>query len=416
MKILHLSTSDVNGGAARAAFRLHSGLIQKGIDSQIFVRDKLTENKSVIRYKYPKGLGKARYRLNKYRIDNDFRKYTSTRPAGLEVFSDDRAPLKAGFSSQLPNADIYNLHWISGFVDLPEFFRNINKPVVWTLHDMFPFTGGCHYNNGCENYITNCHFCPQLGSLIQKDLSYYIWKRKNKSLTEFKNKITIRADSHWLAGEARKSSIFRDMDIDVIHYGIETDEFLPRDKHACLKSLKIPEKSRVIVFGAPGINNPRKGFFELSESLKQLKNIYPGLFLLSFGSGTIPADTDVPKMHLGNVANNNLLSLIYNCADVFVIPSLEEAFGQTALEAMSCGIPVVGFKTGGIPDMIQDGITGYLAEKGNVTSLADSIKRVLNLNEKEYQDMAKNCREKVLKGFTLELQAEKYLNIYKKLI
>ncbi|MBK7626700.1 MAG: glycosyltransferase [Bacteroidales bacterium] len=137
--------------------------------------------------------------------------------------------------------------------------------------------------------------------------------------------------------------------------------------------------------------------------------------MLSFGSGTVPAGTDVPMLHLGNVANNNLLSIIYNCADVFVIPSLEEAFGQTALEAMSCGIPVVGFNTGGIPDMIQDGITGYrLGKKGNVISLADSIKWC-NLNEKEYRYMA-NCREKVLEGFTLENQAEKYMNIYKTLI
>jgi glycosyltransferase involved in cell wall biosynthesis len=415
MKILHLSTSDINGGAARAAFRLHTGLMMQGVDSQMFVRDKHVNNESVIRYKYPKGFRLAKYKFRKFQIENDFKKYQSNRSVGFEVFSDDRSFLKTGLLVQLPDAEVYNLHWTSGFIDLPAFFKYINKPVVWTLHDMFAFTGGCHYNNGCENYLHYCHNCPQLGSTKEKDLSYQIWTRKRKALAEFKNKIIIIADSFWLANEAMKSSLFKDEVIETIHYGIETDEFIPRDKTACRKALNIPLDCNVIVFGAPMIDNPRKGFKQLHEALKYVQKTIPGLFLISFGAGMLPAIPDIPGLHLGPVANNNLLSLIYNCADLFVIPSLQEAFGQTALEAMSCCIPVVGFNTGGVPDMIENGVTGYLTELENIIDLGDNIISVLKLNRTDYLKMANNCREKVLTGFKLKDPADKYIEVYEQL-
>jgi glycosyltransferase involved in cell wall biosynthesis len=415
MRILHLSTHDNSGGAARAAFRLHNGLIQQAVDSRMFVRNKYSHDEAVIRYRYLEGFDKILYKYRRSQIEADFNKYRQSRPLNQELFSDDRSALKTGFFKQFPEADIYHLHWISGFVDLPSFFKTVNKPLVWTLHDMFPFTGGCHYSNGCEKYKIHCSKCPQLGSVSEKDLSYYIWERKYKAISGFKNRIIIRADSYWLANEARKSSLFKDLDIDTIHYGIETDEFMPRDKFACRKALNIPDNSRVIVFGAPGIDNPRKGFNQLLEALFKLRKIYSNLFLLSFGSGTLPASTGIPNLHLGNVGNNHLLSLIYNCADVFVIPSLQEAFGQTALEAMSCGIPVAGFNTGGIPDMIENGITGYLAETGNTDSLTYAISRLLKLDNNEYQKMSDNCREKVISGFSIKHQAVKYIGVYQNL-
>ncbi len=416
MRILHLNTSDINGGAARAAYRLNQGLILKGVESRMFVRDKGTISESIIKYKYPSGLNKSYYRIYKYWIERDFNRYRTSRPGGFELFSDDRTPLKTGFFDQLPEADIYHLHWISGFVDLPAVFKNLNKPVVWTLHDMFPFTGGCHYNSGCENYLKHCNNCPQLGSTDENDLAYKIWTRKRKAISEFKNKIVIRADSHWLASEAKRSSLFRNLDIDTIHYGIETDQFIPADKLACRRSLNIPVQSRVIVFGAPGIDNPRKGFKQLEEALHKVRKVHSNLFLLSFGAGEAPFKQTIPGLHLGQIANNHLLSLIYNCADVFVIPSLQEAFGQTALEAMSCGIPIVGFNTGGIPDMIENEVTGYLAETGNINDLSNCIIRILEFKESDYVKMSSNCRAKVLAGFTLSFQAEKYTDIYKSLL
>jgi glycosyltransferase involved in cell wall biosynthesis len=416
MRVLHLSTLDSSGGAARATFRLHKGLIRQAVDSHMFVRNKFSHDDAVIRYKYPQGLKKMLYKYRKSLIKADFDKYRQTRSPNQELFSDDRSALKTGFERQLPEVDIYHLHWTSGFVDLPAFFKDLNKPLVWTLHDMFPFTGGCHYNDGCEKYKTRCSKCPQLGSVSEKDLSYFIWERKSKAISGLKNKIIIRADSYWLANEAKKSNLFKDLDIDTIHYGIETDDFIPQDKMACRQALNIPVNSRVIVFGAPGVDNPRKGLNQLLITLLKLQKFYSNLFLLSFGEGALPSNIDLPNLHLGNVGNNNLLSLIYNCADVFVIPSLQEAFGQTALEAMSCGVPVAGFNTGGIPDMIENGLTGYLAETGNTESLTEAISKILKLDKNEYLKMADNCRGKVLDGFTLNYQADKYIEVYQKIL
>jgi glycosyltransferase involved in cell wall biosynthesis len=416
MNILHLNTSEMNGGAARAAWRLHKGLRLINIDSNMLVRDKISSDPTVVRYIKPSGPGKLFNQIRQSILSSDVSRYINSRPKGFETFSDDRTALKRGFAEHLLKADIYHLHWISGFVDLPSFFRIIKKPVVWTLHDMFPFTGGCHYSNGCEKYKVHCSQCPQLGSVSDRDLSSQIWERKQKYISRFKNKLFIRADSHWLTAEAKQSSLFRDLDIDTIHYGIETDEFIMRDKIACRKALGIPDGFKVIAFGAPGIDNPRKGFAQLASAINLLTETYPKLFIVSFGSGASPAGLAIPQLHMGHVSSNTLLSVIYNCADVFVIPSLHEAFGQTALEAMSCGIPVAGFATGGIPDMIENGITGYLAETGNVADLAGSIARIIALDEAEYQVMVQNCRAKVLGEFTIFHQAEKYLDLYRNIL
>lgn len=415
MRILHISTSDIKGGAARAAGRLHRGLLQQGVESIMFVRDKLSDDESVVKYRYPGGLNRVFYKYRKTKIEADFNRYR-TRPKGQEIFSDDRSALKPGFLDQLPDADIYHLHWTSGFLDLPHFFGNIHKPVVWTLHDMFPFTGGCHYNAGCNKFESFCHECPQLDSDTKWDLSFRIWTRKQRHLNGFNPPLIIRANSHWLEREAKKSSLFNNLDIDTVHYGLETNEFAPRDKDACRRALNIPEKRKVIAFGAPGIDNPRKGFKELVEALKQLSGNHNDLFLLIFGTGNISRPLNIPWLHLGHLNNNHLLSLAYNCAEVFVIPSLQEAFGQTALEAMSCGIPVAGFDTGGIPDMVENGITGFLAETANAKSLANAIHNILLMDKNRYLSMASDCRNKVLNGFSLSHQANKYISIYNELI
>lgn len=414
MKILHISTSDYDGGAAKAAYRLHTGLNKMGVESMMFVKNKKGEDISVIKYKYPTGLGRILFKIQKSRIEGDYRKYKFSKPQGYEIFSDDRSSSNVNFFSQLKEADIYNLHWTSEFVDLPAFFKNVRKPIVWTLHDMFPFTGGCHYNSGCENFHFHCQMCPQLGSKTAKDLSFRIWERKFKAINSHKGEFIVRTDSNWLTREAEKSALFAGLDIRTIHYGIETDEFIPRDKKSCRKALGIPDNCKVIVFGAPGIHNPRKGFMQLNESLGIIRKKIPDIFLLSFGVGSYSTDNGIRGLHAGYITNNNLLSVIYSCADIFVIPSLQEAFGQTALEAMSCGIPVAGFNTGGIPDMIEDGRTGFLAETGNSERLADSIIEILALSENDYRSMSLNCRNKVLSEFTILHQAETYYEDYKK--
>jgi glycosyltransferase involved in cell wall biosynthesis len=412
MKILHINTSDINGGAARAMFRLHKGLLNRGIESRLFSKEKQSDDSNIITLKKPIKWQKLAFKWRKEYIKRSLKAYS--KPAGFEKFSTDLSPYRGLIARQLPEADIYHLHWTSDFVDLPALIQSIHKPIIWTLHDMWPFTGGCHYSSGCNRYEDKCGTCPQLGSKLPYDLSYQVWNRKHLVLRKKdKEKFLACADSQWLCEKALNSSLLGDFKVTTVHYGLETDEFLPRDKEACRKALNIPSDKVVLVFGAPGIDNPRKGFQYLMNAISVLTKRYPDLYLVSFGGGIKPADINIPWLHLGHIADNHLLSIVYNTGDLFVIPSVEEAFGQTCLEAMSCGVPAIGFSgSGGITDMIIDNKTGVLAHEMNADSLSQAIEKGLSLSTDDYNIMSANCRQMALSEYTLDIQAQRYISIY----
>jgi glycosyltransferase involved in cell wall biosynthesis len=397
-------------------YRLHKGLLKLGVDSFIFTREKISHDERVIRFNYPQGIHRVSLKLKNLKLEKQITTYC--KPTGFEKFASDQTAIGSALIDQLPESDIIHLHWTSGFADIPLLLKTIKIPVVWTLHDMWPFTGGCHYSAGCNRFVQSCGCCPQLGSNDNKDLSNQIWKRKKIALSKLsENNFIACADSNWLRDKARQSSLFRDLTVQTIHYGIENKEFTPLDKPSCRKALLIPDGVRVICFGAPGIDNPRKGFSYLVDALNILSKNINNLFLISFGGGKKPSGINLPWMHLGHVSDNKLLSLIYNTADVFVIPSTEEAFGQTCLEAMSCGIPAVGFAdAGGVTDMIINGETGQLAPEITAASLAMAIDTVLSLDLSIYSNLAFNCRKLVQDKFTLDIQAKNYTTIYKRLL
>lgn len=417
MKIIHLGNSDKRGGAAKASYRLHRGLLNQEIDSGYFVEDKTAPDNRVFKYKKKGLFNRFLSSIRNKIINRDFAPYSKSLDPHLESFSDDRSPKKFDFYLQLPKADIYNLHWISGFIDMPSFFRKIDKPVVWTLHDMYAFTGGCHYDNFCGKYTQQCGACPLLGSKKENDLSRAIWKRKQIAYSHVDpEKFKIVTDSYWLEKEAKKSSLLKHFDIQCIHYGLDTEIYKPLNKQACKEALEIPANKKVVLFGAPDITNHRKGYQPLVKAIKKLEQENSGVFLLTFGSGQIHIEVNYPQVHLGPITNERLLTLVYNAADVFVIPSIQEAFGQTSLEAMACGIPVAGFNTGGISDMIEPGVTGFLADLKNVGQLKNAIEKIINAEPEYYNNFSKHCRKKVLQKFTLKKQAEQYSALYQDLL
>ncbi len=282
LKVVHINYSDSSGGASRAMWRIHSGLKNSGVDSKIYCFQSSIHSAEVIRYNPPKSLlKKVRIYLRKIELKKELGKYQ--RPVGYEIFSDDRSVYGDDILEQLPDADIYHLHWVSGFVDLPSFFKKIKKPIIWTLHDMNPFTGGCHYSSGCTKFISNCGVCPQLNSDSKKDLSSQIFSRKlNYSL---KKDFYIVPNSNWIKKLALKSKIFRDVKIDKISLGIDTDIYIPRDKESIRRAFNLPFDKKIILFGAMDNSNKRKGFSELSNALKILSEMEPKIFLLTFGSG-----------------------------------------------------------------------------------------------------------------------------------
>lgn len=418
MHITHLNTF-LSGGAAIAARRLHDSLIKYGIDSKFYYLRGESPNNSYINLQEKRKyrlLLKVFYKIKQRLYKQKLNYYLEGRPEGYELFSYAQLFYQTSFSMLEANPNILHLHWVSDLIDYSSFFVSIPKslPIVWTLHDMNPFTGGCHYAQECDRYKTRCCYCPQINNNSNVDLSAKSFSIKEKYL---KNKnLHIVADSYWLENEAKASVIFSGAkSFQTIHYGLDTNIFKPTAKRHCKSLLGIDPEKTVITFGAEDIKTKRKGVHEL---LKALASISEGenLVFLSFGRGNL--NIEIPHLtfkHFGFVESSNLLSTIYSASDLFIIPSLYEAFGQTALEAMACGTPIVGFDTGGIPDMVHPGKTGLLAKPQDSKDLAKQIQWMIN-HPDERRQMGMNARQFVEQEYTLEIQAEKYIDLYKKIL
>lgn len=416
MLVTHLSTSDIQGGAARAAHRLHAGLGKIGVDSSMLVWRRSSEEPRVRKYEGRRNLlSRARRRVQGWRMRRDADIYQSTRPAGLERFSDDRS-WALDLGAHLGVCDVVNLHWVAGFVDYGSFFRSVPEriPIVWTLHDMNPFTGGCHYDCGCDRWQRHCGNCPQLGSDTERDLAYAVWERKQEAFASIPSgRLQIVAPSRWLADEARRSSLLGRFPAVVIPNGLDTGCFVPKTKNAAREALGLPARTSVVLFVADSAGNSRKGFSYLREALRGM-NGSADLILCSLGCGEPRLDSSVRHVHLGSVANDRLLAAVYSAADVFVIPSLQDNLPNTVMEAMACGTPVVGFDIGGIPDMVRPGETGLLVPARDTPALRGAIERLLG-DDAMRERLGRRCREVVGAEYTLERQAREYATLYERL-
>jgi len=414
MKVVQVNTF-VHGGAARAAQRLHEGLIGLGHDSRFFARHvRNSDVPAFCGFQSQNGIGARLGRRFKRRdIQKAFSVYQATRPAGLEMYSDDRSEFGVDVLRQMPDCDILNLHWVAGLIDYASFFPAFEKPVVWTLHDMNAFTGGCHYTAGCERFEDSCGKCPQLGSEIDDDLSRVVWKRKSTLFEAISpERMHIVTPSRWLKEQALASSLFSRFPVTVIPNGLDTTAFAPRGDG--LKSaLGIPPQAAVVLFVADSVDNQRKGFSLLLEAVRQM-SAERLVYFLSIGGGRIDAGLE-HHIHLGNISSDLLMSAVYSCADIFVIPSLEDNLPNTVLESMSCGTPVVGFDVGGIPDMVRPGQTGALVEAQSITGLSQTMIRMLK-DKPALQRMGEHCRTVALTEYDLSVQAARYAELYRTLL
>jgi GT2 family glycosyltransferase/glycosyltransferase involved in cell wall biosynthesis/Flp pilus assembly protein TadD/predicted SAM-dependent methyltransferase len=422
LKVVHLSTQDF-GGAGKAAYRLHKGLQTIGVDSAMLVLNKQSGDSSVkvLPIDYTGGTATSLDVpvYNSPQWMKQFRKWHKLlsnypkRPAGLEIFTDAESDIRIDLVQEIRDADIINLHWVAGEIDFPGASIALgNKPVVWTLHDMNPFTGGCHYAGDCLNYKTSCGACPQLGSDTENDLSNHVWKQKYdvyKTLS-----INIVTPSRWLGKCAAESKLFSPFPVTLIPYGFPIDIFMPYPKAEIRKQLNIPESAKVILFGADSVVNARKGFIYLLEALNRhsLKSTQDSV-ILTFGSFPegVKFSSRYPVYNLGRIADENQLAMAYSAADVFVIPSLEDNLPNTVLEAMACGVPVVGFNIGGVPDMVDHKKTGFLVRPRDIAGLIEGIDWVISSSDSG-TDFSEQCRKKVEKGYALEVQAKAYCELY----
>jgi len=277
---------------------------------------------------------------------------------------------------------------------------------------MDPFTGGCGHARGCRKFLEYCEACPLLGSVNTKDYAYSIWKRKHAVFSRIApNRIRIVTPSRWLANEAQQSALMGKFSINVIPYGVDTECFKLRDRHLAREFLGVPPSAKVILFVAHAFDYKYKGFATLLEAIDRVKAI-PDLFLLIVGRGPSETQYSVPNRSLGFIHDEILVSLAYNAADLFVLPTLMDNFPNTALEALACGLPVVASNVGGVPEIVRDGCTGLLVEPENSGILAEAIKNLLNDPDRR-QQMSSNCRCIAVDEYSLEHQAKRYLDVYR---
>ena len=315
-------------------------------------------------------------------------------------------------------ADVLHLHWINqGFLSLRHIHQlaGLGKPIVWTLHDMWAFTGGCHYSRGCEHFKNDCGNCPFLKNPAPNDLSHRVWRRKQAL---FPKNIRFIACSEWLADVARSSGLLKDHAVTSIPNPIDTAVFKPmtvEERRNFRAERGISPNAHVLLFAAMKVGEERKGFRYLLEALQILKTQKPDfqLEILVLGKAEPDALAALPyPVHaLGLVQEQHKLVQAYGAADVFAIPSLEDNLPNTVMESLACGTPVAGFATGGIPEMAGHGQEGFIAPQGDSKALAEGIFEVLagKTALEKYQAAA---RKKVETHYSNAAVAKRYLEVY----
>lgn len=410
---LLLSTSDHEGGAARATYRLHQGLQHLGIASQMLVQAKYGDDGAVFAptTKLVKGIAKLKPTLDSLPLH--FWRNRDRTNYSIQWLPGTISPKAANLYP-----DIINLHWVcEGYLQI-EAIAKLGKPLVWTLHDMWPFAGGCHYSQGCDRYMNSCGACPQLHSQRNWDLSRWVWQRKSRAWRDLD--LTIVTPSLWLAKCAKTSSLFRDLRIEVIPNGLDTRRYKPVERSSARQFLNLPQDKHLILFGAmQATSDPRKGFHLMQPALKKLSTSkWQGkIELIVFGSSqpSIQPDLGFDCHYFGQLNDDISLALIYAAADVFVAPSTEDNLPNTVMEALACGTPCVAFKIGGMPDMIEHQQNGYLAQPFEVEDLAQGIAWILE-DQERHQKLRDRARVKVEQEFTQDLQARRYISLFNKII
>jgi glycosyltransferase involved in cell wall biosynthesis len=409
MKVLILNESDIDGGAARAAYRLHQGLQHLAVESQMLVRAKFSGDRTVV------AQTTARTKLGPPMDGLPLRVY---RERSASQFSTQWFPDSAIASVKALHPDVINLHWVcNGYLAI-ETLPKFSQPLVWTVHDMWPFTGGCHYTGDCQKYLDACGACPQLKSRRDRDLARWVWQRKANAWRALK--LTLVSPSRWMAEQMQASALLRAVPIKVIPNGIDLQRYQPREKSVVRTLLNLPTDSSLIVFGAGGgTSDPRKGFALLQAALQRLAQTEWGtrIQLVVFGSVSpeTPPALGFPVHYLGKLQDDLSLAMVYAAADVFVAPSVQENLSNTVVEAIACGTPCVAFRIGGMPDLIDHHQTGYLAHPYEVEDLAQGIVWVLEDAER-HQLLQIGARAKAEREFSEEIQAQRYRTLFAGLV
>jgi glycosyltransferase involved in cell wall biosynthesis len=404
MNILHINQSDVGGGAGIAGYRLHEGLLAQGINSQLLVGASKTSSNRV-----------ATVPKTKRRLENQLYRFTGR--FGLNYIN-----LLSTFDisqhSFYQQADILNFHNLHtnyfNYLAIPAL--TTSKPAVFTLHDMWSFTGHCAYSYDCDRWKIGCGKCPYLNTYpaISRDNTRLEWQLKNWVYS--RSPLSIVTPSNWLTEQA-KQSMLAHFPIHHIPYGIDTEAYQPLEPEKCRSLLGILPNQKVLMFGSQSLQDTRKGSDLLIKALQLLpESLKAETVLITIGDAGEAITESVGMLHLnfGYINSDRLKSMVYSAADLFIFPTRADNLPLVLQESMACGTPIVSFKIGGVPDLVRPGVTGYLALPEDAQELCNGIVQLLEDHQQRHL-MGQNCRKIILKEYPMELQAQRYIELYRQL-
>lgn len=397
------------GGAARATHRLHRALLCAGVRSEMVVGVKESDDVTVHgpRSKIGKGLALARPSLGDLIL-------ALYRERNTSAFSIGVFPGRRHLGSPRSVPDLVHLHWIAS--DFLPFWRlpRFATPLVWTLHDMWAFTGGCHYPGNCFAYRDGCGSCPELGSRRSNDISRLLARAKRYAFSSLP--LIVVCPTAWLADRVRESFIFKDVDVRVIPNGIDIEVFRPLDQALARDLLRLPQTPKYVLMAAmKGLDDPRKGGPYLLEAMRRLQQNYPAqdirLLVLGSKSSRHARVTGVNVHFAGHLHDDQTIALYYSAADVIAIPSMNEVLPNVAVEGMACGRPCVTFAIGGMSEVVTSGETGVVAQAFSIDALASGLIDCI-MTRSIWLEMGKNARAKALRDYDIRQATRQYLKVY----
>jgi glycosyltransferase involved in cell wall biosynthesis len=411
MKVVHLSTTDIIGGASRGAYWLHRALREIGVESLMLVDRKASDDDSVVEV-----AGGARRILRAARARLDDLPLTRYRKTADSYWSVGWVPHRVERDVAALAPDVVHLHWINnGYVPIDALPR-LGRPLVWTLRDMWAFTGGCHYTAGCERYRSGCGACPQLNSDRTVDLSTRVFEAKTRRWQELD--LFLVPISRWLAERARSSPLFAETPMEVIPNGVDIARFSPRDRAQAKERFGVKPENPLIVFGAVNPTaDARKGFEPFREAVARLggDGWSSRAEVIVFGAEGPPPSDAPPMRFIGRLDNDDTLATLYSAADVTVAPSKQEAFGKTLIESFACATPVVAFRSGGPVDIVDHRHNGFLAEPFDSGALAEGIAWCLEAPERASQ-LGRHGRAKAETAYDIHVVAARYRDLYRRIL
>jgi glycosyltransferase involved in cell wall biosynthesis len=418
MKVLLIGKSINRGGAAIASYRLLNALREEGVNAALLVQEGAGDKESVFSTTHT--VHKRTMNFLRFVLERlFFLRYEKSRQVRF-LFSPANTGEELVRNKHIREADLIHLHWINGgFLSLRslEQLLDLGKPVVWTFHDMWAMTGGCHHALDCKGYKTECGHCPYLKNPGVNDLSHGLWKKKKRLFSH--RDITVVAPSRWMCDSVRESSLFGGMEVHTIPNGVDPQEFAPMEREEACRILGLDPSKKFLLFGAASIRNLYKGFGYFQEAVEQLsgdQEAVQDVEVILFGKAgrEVSAALALKSHFFDYVDSIELMRALYSVAHLYVISSLQETFPTTVIESMLCGTPVVGFRTGGIPEMIDHLEDGYLAEHRSAGDLARGIRWAIY--GESYEALSRLAREAAVQRFSGERSARLHMELYEKIL